>query len=87
MNYYIINLVATRQEQQLIFVGRGYRQDSIDPTQALVVREDLLNKSLERFDNGRTTRAILIEKFESHTGHWRELVGWVTSEQKKGAVA
>lgn len=86
MSYYIINLPATRQAQQLTFLARDYPWDTTALQQALVVSEDRLNASLERFDNGRTTRAVLTNIVESHTGDWRELVGWTIAESK-GAAA
>ncbi len=87
MTYYIINLPATRQAQKLTFWGVGYQPNTADYSEALVVNEDHLNANLERFDNGRTTRAILTTVVQNHTGDWRELVGWTTPAQQEGAAA
>ncbi len=87
MTYYIISLPETRQAQQLIFWGIGYQPNSTDHGKALVVNEDHVNANLERYDNGRTTRAILTHIVETHTGDWRELVGWTTPAQQEGAAA
>ncbi len=86
MNYFIIDMTATRQAQQLMFLERSYQGSTTEIQQALVVREGHLNANLERFDNGRTTRAILTSAVENHIGHWRELVGWNIPESK-GAAA
>lgn len=80
MTYYIINLPASRQSQQLIFWGKGYSPDTAHTRKALVVSEEHVNANLERFDNGRTTRAILTHIVESHTGDWQELVTGLKGE-------
>lgn len=82
MSYYIINLAQTRMQQQLVFWGVGSEPDTIDPRRALIVTEEYLNRNLERYDNGRTTRAILTRVVENHAGDWRELVGWPVPEHE-----
>lgn len=87
MSYFIINLPATRKAQQLTFWGAGTQPDTPDHSQALVVNESQVIASLDRYDNGRTTRAILAHIVENHTGHWRELVGWNSPAQQEGEAA
>ncbi len=82
MSYHIINLSQTRLRQQLTFWGVGNEPDTTDPRRALIVNEEYLNRNLERYDNGRTTRAILTRVVENHTGDWRELMGWPVPENE-----
>ena len=58
MNYLIINLPMTQQEQRLIFWGERSRFDTADPRKALVINEEYVNINLERYDNGCSTRAV-----------------------------
>lgn len=80
MTYHIINLPQTRLRQRLTFWGVGTQGDTEDPRQALTVNEDYVNANLNRYDNGRTTRAILTDIVATHTGDWRELITGMKGE-------
>lgn len=84
--YFIINLVATQEANQLIFWGTGAVANTADKAQALIVNEEHLNVSLERYDNGATTRAILADVVRNHTGDWRELINPTIPAQTGEAV-
>lgn len=56
--YHIINVPATRQAGYLMYWAPG-KPDTPEPSDAMIVNEDQVNRSLERYDNGATTRAVL----------------------------
>lgn len=87
MSYHIIDLVQTRLQQRMVFWGVGNEAHTTDPRRALIVSEEYVNHNLERYDNGRTTRAILTNVVKKHTGDWRELMRWSTSNEQKGDAA
>ncbi|MFN3881905.1 MAG: hypothetical protein ACK4L8_10805 [Nitrincola lacisaponensis] len=56
--YHIINVPATRAAGCLMYWASG-KPDTPEPQEAMIVNEDQVNRSLERYDNGATTRAVL----------------------------
>ena len=73
-DYYIVNLPATREAGEMTFWARGAGQDTTDPEQALIVNEEYVNGALHRYDNGATTRALLISRVRGHEGDLMELL-------------
>lgn len=74
IRYVIINLPESKLRQQLVFWGIGSEANTTDLARAMIVSEEHLNKSLERFDNGATTRAILADKVDTFQGDWKDLI-------------
>jgi hypothetical protein len=72
-HYLIIDLIASRAEDKLILWGNGC-QNTADINNALIVNEHYVNQALDRYDNGTTTLAVLVDAARNFTGHWRALV-------------
>lgn len=84
--YVVINLPESKQRQQLVFWATGSEANTTDLSRAMIVSEEHLNKSLERFDNGATTRAILVDEVDALQGNWKDLID-MTPYSVKGEVA
>lgn len=72
-DYFIINLPLTREAEQVMFWGCN-EPDTGDYRTALIVTEEYVNSNLNRYDNGRTTRAILCRAVRNHQGNLMELL-------------
>ncbi|MGH1460971.1 MAG: hypothetical protein ACRBB6_02930 [Neptuniibacter sp.] len=77
----IIDLPASRQAGQIRFWGVAETVTTPDPAQAMLVPTEHLNKCLHRYDNGRTTRAVLQNKIKEMNGDYDQLIQHELKEQ------
>jgi len=73
-DYYIIDVVATRTEGRVVFWGKGDCLFTTKPQRALVITEESVNANLNRYDDGKHTRAVLCSAVHNHTGDLMELL-------------
>ncbi|MFN3879828.1 MAG: hypothetical protein ACK4L8_00175 [Nitrincola lacisaponensis] len=81
MNYHIINVPATRAAGVLMYWAPG-KPDTPDPQRAMIVSEDQVNRSLERYDNGATTRAVLCD---TQPAELKNILISITGKQENAA--
>lgn len=77
----IIDLPASQMAGQVMFWGVGETVTTPDPTRAMLVPTEHLNKALHRFDNGSTTRAVLKSAVDSLNGDYSQLIQRELKEQ------
>ncbi|MGB0732452.1 MAG: hypothetical protein ACPGPF_01765 [Pontibacterium sp.] len=70
MNYLIINLPESRRCKQVVYWAAGEQSTTHNPHAAMLVSEEAVNKKLDRYDNGRTTQAVLASVAQAHNNPW-----------------
>lgn len=78
----IIDLPKSHEAQQVMFWGVGETVTTPDPKKAMLVTTEHLNRKLDRFDNGRTTRAVLKSRVDALKGNFEGLIKF---EQEQAA--
>lgn len=86
MSYLIINIQASQAQGQLIFWGKQRRYDSSRHIDAIAIDEEYVNINLERYDNGVTTRAVLLQDVINRPDEVRASIGLNVSA-KEGEAA
>ncbi|SIQ30231.1 hypothetical protein [Marinobacterium stanieri] len=67
--YYIVDLKATREANQVMFMSRSLGASATPAAgNAVVFSEEVVNGDTELYDNGETTRAVLRSTIHQHTG-------------------
>ncbi|MGI1669976.1 MAG: hypothetical protein K6L74_06565 [Neptuniibacter sp.] len=77
----IIDLPASRHAGQVLFWGVAEMVITPDPAKAMLVPTEQMNKSLHRYDNGSTTRAVLQSKVKEMSGDYSQLIQSELKEQ------
>lgn len=86
MSYLIINIPASKAQGELIYWGRQRKYDSPKHIDAIVIGEEYVNINLERYDNGVTTRAVLLQDVINRPDEVRASIGLNVSAQEGEAA-
>ncbi len=76
----IIDIPVSRVTGQVMFWAVGNKVTTANPKAAMEVETSRLNQNLDRFDNGRTTQAVLKSQVEAHANNLEALINFSLKE-------